>query len=313
MESLKLSFESIMPIFILMLVGYVLKSLKFADKKTFDAINKFVFRVFLPVLLFYNIYKTESSQIFDPKLIFFTIGAVLVTFVAGYFIVKLITKDNARRGVILQGFFRSNFAILGVPLADYICGEHTTGLTSLMVAVVVPTFNVLAVICLERFRDGNVNFKKLIKGIITNPLIIGCAIGLVFFVSGIKLPAILEKSVSDISKVATPLSIIVLGASFTFSSLKGYVRDVLIINSARLIIVPLIMLTAAVLIGFRGEALVCLLVAFGSPVAVSSFAMAQQMGGDEKLAAQAVVTTSAFCLVTLFVWIFALNSLGLFY
>jgi len=214
---------------------------------------------------------------------------------------------------MLQGFFRSNFAILGVPLADYICSDKTTGLTSLMVAIVVPTFNVLAVVCLERFRDGNVNFKKLIKGIITNPLIIGCLIGVLFFATGLKMPQLIEKSVSDISKAATPLAIITLGASFTFSSIKGYEKENLIILSARLIIVPVIALTAAVLMGFRGEPLVCLLVTFGSPVAVSSFTMAQQMGGDEKLAAQAVVLTSAFCLVTLFGWIFILNSLGLFY
>lgn len=149
MESLKLSFESVMPIFVLMLLGYVLKCLNFADKKTFDTMNSLVFKLFLPVLLFYNIYKTESSHVLDIKLIGFTLAGVLCIFVVGYFIVLGLTKDNGMRGVMLQSFFRSNFAILGVPLADYICGEHSSGLTSLMVAVVVPTFNVLAVVCLE--------------------------------------------------------------------------------------------------------------------------------------------------------------------
>lgn len=313
MESLKLSFESIMPIFILMAIGYFLRCVNFADKKTFDTVNKMVFKLFLPVLLFYNIYKTESAQVFNPKLVAFSVVGVLSVFVLGYFIVLKITPDNAKRGVILQSFFRSNFAILGVPLADYICGGKSSGLTSLMVAIVIPMFNVLAVVCLERFRDGKIKPLKLLKGIVTNPLIIACVIGLIFFSLNIKLPSVLEKSVKDISGVATPLALIVLGASFTFSSIKGYVREIVIIVTSRLIIVPLIMMSAAVLFGFSGEALVCLLVIFASPVAVSSFAMAQQMGGDEKLASQAVVLTSAFCLITLFIWIFILNSLHLFY
>lgn len=313
MESLKLSFESIMPIFILMAIGYLLRCVNFADKKTFDTVNKMVFKVFLPVLLFYNIYKTESAEVFNPKLIAFSIVGVLSVFAVGYFIVLKITPDNSKRGVILQSFFRSNFAILGVPLADYICAGRASGLASLMVAIVVPMFNVLAVVCLERFRDGRVKPLKLLKGIVTNPLIIGCAVGVVFFLLKIRLPSVIEKSVKDIAGVATPLALVVLGASFTFSSIKGYVREILIIVLSRLVIVPLIMMSIAVAFGFSGEALVCLLVIFASPVAVSSFAMAQQMGGDEKLASQAVVLTSAFCLITLFIWIYVLNSLGLFY
>ena len=313
MESIILSFNAVLPIFILMAIGYVIRGLKVTDKKGFDAVNKLVFKVFLPVLLFKNIYKTESLQVFDVKLIIFTIITVLIIFVLGNFAVLKLADTNPKRGVMLQGFFRANYAILGVPLVDYICGENGGGLASLMVAIVVPVFNVLAVICLERFRGGSTNFKKLLKGVVTNPLIIGCFIGVIFLLTGIKLPPLIEGAVGDVAKIATPLSLIGLGASFTFSGIKGYWRENAIILSAKLVIIPLIALLAAVAIGFRGEALACLLVVFGSPVAVSSFAMSQQMGGDENLAAQAVVLSSAFCLVTLFLWIFVLDSMGLFF
>ncbi len=312
MESLKLSFESIMPIFLLMLLGYLLKSLKIASKEVFDGVNKLIYKIFLPILLFYNIYKTELTKILDIKLIVFTVVSVVCVFVIGYFLVLVLTKDNAKRGVMLQAFFRSNFAILGVPLVGYICKGNTTGLASVMVAFVVPMFNVLAVIALERFRDGNVNFKKLIRGVVTNPLVSGCVTGVLFLALDITMPSFLETAVNDASKIASPLAMVVLGASFTFSGVKGYLREILISVSARLVIVPLIMVSAGVIFGFRGEALVCLLLVFGAPVAVSSFAMSQQMGGDEKLAAQNVVISSALCLVTLFGWIFALSSLGLF-
>lgn len=314
MESLILSFNAIAPIFVLMLLGYFLKKLNIADKKGFDAINKLVFKIFLPVLLFYNIYKTDIGHIFDVRLIVFVVAGVVLTFTAGYFAVIFSTKDNAKRGVMLQGFFRSNFAILGVPLVGYICGDGAGGLASMMVAVVIPVFNILSVTALECFRGGNtkLNFLRLLKGIITNPLIIGCLLGIAFFLTGIKLPGILEKSVKDISSVATPLAIIVLGSEFEFSAVKGCLKELVITVVTRLVLVPLIMVTAAVKLGFTGEALACILVIFAAPVAVSSFSMAQQMDGDEQLAAQLVVISSALCLLTLFGWIFSLGYFNLF-
>lgn len=310
MQSFILALEAITPIFILLLLGYFLKCIKITDKKGFDVMNTLGFKVFLPVLLFYNIYKSSNIELLDAKLISFTVIGTLVVFVLGILTVVLISKENPKRGVMLQGFFRSNFAILGVPLVGYICGEGSGALTSLMVAVVVPVFNVFAVFSLEIFRGNSIKVGKLVKGIIKNPLIIGCILGLVFLLADIKLPALLENPIRDVSRVASPLAIIVLGASFNFSDLHGYAKENIIVVSARLIIIPAVMLTIATLMGFTGEAFCCLMVVFGSPVAVSSYAMAQQMGGDEKLAAQVVVLTSALCMFTLFAWIFIFSSLG---
>lgn len=314
LESLKLSFEAIAPIFLLMLLGYFLKRINFADKKSFNAINKMVFNIFLPVLLFYNIYDTEQAEVFSLPLVVFTVIGVLCIFVIGYFSVFLLSHDNSKRGVMLQGFFRGNFAILGIPLAEYICGENSGGLTSLMVAVVVPLFNVLSVIALERFRGEKKkpNIAKMIFGIIKNPLIIGCIAGILFFVLKIKLPFVIEKSVKDISSVATPLAIIMLGSGFEFGGVKSCLREIIIVVSSRLVLIPAAVIPFAVYFGFRGEAMACLLITFAAPIAVSSFSMSQQMGGDEQLSAQIIVISSAACLVTLFLWIFILGNMGLF-
>ncbi len=313
MESLKLSFEAVTPIFLMLLLGYTLNRINFVDEKVFDAINKLVFKIFLPILLFYNIYKTKVVQGLGSELdlFLFTIIAVLCIFAIALVAVFFITKDNSKRGVLLQASFRTNFAILGVPLVSYICGDNASGLSALMVALVVPLFNVLAVISLEIFNGGNINFKKIIKGIVTNPLIIGCLAGIVFLLFRIEIPQDLEKTVSDISKVASPLAIIVLGAGFTFTSIKGYIKENVIIVLARLVVLPLIILSVAAFMGFKGEAFACLLVTFGGPIAVSSFSMAQQMGGDKTLAGQLVVLTSAFCILTLFVWIFVFSHFGI--
>jgi len=312
MESLKLSFECVVPIFLLISLGYALRAFNVVKKETFNAMNKLVFKVFLPILLFKNIYETDIGKVFDLRYFCFIVVGVICVFIVGYVAVMFITKDDSRRGVMLQGFFRSNFAILGLPLIKSICGEKSGGLASLTVAIVVPLFNVLAVIALERFRNGNVELKPMLKGIITNPLIIACALGVAFVALGINLPNVFEKSISDISSIASPLAMIILGASFTFSSLKGYGKDVTITVAVRLIIIPLIILSIAALMEFRGEAIACLMVVFGSPVAVSSFAMAQQMGGDEKLAAQVVVVSSATRVLTIFGWVFLINSFQLF-
>lgn len=297
-----------------MLLGYYLKRINFAEKKSFDAINKMVFNVFLPVLLFYNIYSTKQAEVFSPALIVFTVIGILCIFIIGYFAVFFISPDNSKRGVMLQGFFRGNFAILGIPLAEYICGENSGGLTSLMVAVVVPIFNVLSVIALERFRGEKKkpDIFKMIIGIIKNPLIIGCIAGIIFFMLKIKLPFVIEKSVINISSVATPLAIIMLGSGFEFSDVKSCLREIIIVVASRLVLIPAAIIPFAVYFGFRGEAMACILITFAAPIAVSSFSMSQQMGGDEQLSAQVIVISSAACLITLFLWIFILNNMGLF-
>lgn len=312
MDSLLLSVEAVTPIFLLMLLGYGLKQFKMATKDQFNAINRLIFKVFLPIHLFYSVYKTDIKTFFDGKLILFAVVTVLIVFAVGYGLVFLFTKENAKRGVMLQGFFRSNFAILGIPLVNYICGESAGGLSALIVAIIIPLYNILAVITLERFRDGKIQFGKLLKGIATNPLVISCLIGVIFLALGIQLPSLVETTVSDAASIASPLAIVVLGASFNFSTIKTSIKELAITICTRLLIVPALAIAAAVWLGFRGEALVCLMVAFGAPTAVSSFSMAQQMGGDEELAAQIVVFTSALCLFSLFGWIFLLSSLQLF-
>ena len=141
---------------------------------------------------------------------------------------------------MLQGFFRSNYAILGIPLVNYICGDNATGTTSLMVAVVVPLFNLLATISLEKFRNNDVNMTKLISGVFKNPLIIGCLIGALFLIFKIKLPVVIDESVNKISVIASPFAIISLGAGFTFSNIRNYAKETFIVVFVRLIFVPMI-------------------------------------------------------------------------
>lgn len=311
MDNLILSFNVVTPLCLVMALGYFLKHIKMFDENSVNVMNSVAFKVFLPCLLFYNIYNTDLGDVINPKLMIFACFSILSLFIVLFIIVPLFEKDNSKRGVIIQGIFRSNFVLFGIPVATSLAGEGNIGVTALLIGVVVPIFNVLAVVCLETFRGGKVNVKKIAHGIITNPLIIGSFFGLSMLILGIKLPTFLVTTIKDVSKIATPLSLMLLGASFSFSNVKKYLKEIIFSVVGKLVIVPLIFLGISYAVGFRGISLLSLMIMFAAPTAVSSFQMAKQMDGDADLAGQIVVFTSAFSIVTVFAWIFILKQLAL--
>lgn len=310
MENLILSFNIIFPLFFTMALGYTLKLLKLYDDKTLKIMNNVVFKVFLPMLLFYNIYNTSLEDKIDWKLLGFAAIGVICVYLATTIIIIVIEKDNSRRGVMIQGIFRSNFVLFGIPVATSIYGDGQVGVVALLIAIVVPLFNILSVVILEIFRGGKINAKKILKGIITNPLIIASLLGILILILKIKFPEAIVKSISDVSKMATPLSLIILGGTFTFTKVKASLKETIICVIGKLIVVPCIMLPISIMLGYRNMDLVALMLIYASPTAVSSFTMAQKMDGDSDLAAQVVVFTSTFCILTVFAWIFVLKQLS---
>ena len=310
MENLILSFNIIFPLFLLMVLGYFLKAVGMLDKTTLKKMNSLIFKAFLPCLIFYNVYTSEVSDMFDKNLIIFSVVSVVVCFLILMALIPLIEKDNKKRGVIIQGIFRSNFVIFGIPLSVALYGEGIVGSAAVLIAIVVPVFNFLAVLSLEIFRGGKPDIVKILKGIATNPLILSSLIGLIAMGIGLKLPSTVEKAIGDVSKITTPLALIVLGGSLDFKKIGGNTKQLILCIIGRLVLVPCVFLPAAVLCGFRNAELAILLSLFGSPTAVSSFTMAQQMGGDDELAGQIVVFNTTLCVVSVFLWIFVLKQVG---
>lgn len=305
-----LSFNVVVPLFLMLVLGYSLKQIRVYDEHTISGMNQLVFKVFLPLLLFINIYQTDVAGVFDLKLMLVAVLGVLGSFFMTWLIIAWIEKDNRKRGVLIQGIFRSNFVIFGIPVTTSLFGGEATGAAALLVAVIVPIFNMLSVVILEIYRGSRINVPKILKGILTNPLIIGSVIGLLCLWLHIKIPLVLEKTISDLSKVTTPLALVILGGSFTFSSMKGNVKQIAIGVLGKLVIVPVICLSFALLIGIRGVGLAILMSIFASPTAVSSFSMAKQMDGDADLAGHLVVLGSMLSVVTMFVWIFIFKQGG---
>jgi len=308
MINLYLSFSVIFPIMVYLALGYILKCAKVIDAPSIRKMNGAIFKMFLPILLFLNVYNADVSTAVNTKLIVFAISSIVIMFAVLMIVIPKIEKDHKKISVMIQGIFRSNFVIFGLPVVISLYGAENVGVTAVLIAFVTPVFNALAVVILEIYSGNQVSFKKILKGIIKNPLIISSAIALVFLAFGWRLPSLIEKTMTDISKVATPLSLTLLGGTFTFSSIKGYIKQIIIGVSGKLIISPLIFLTCAILLGFRNVELASLVALYASPVAVSSYVMSQQMGGDETLASHYIVFGSICSIVTVFLFVFVLKQ-----
>lgn len=312
MENLLLSFNVISPIFFMLALGYGIKQFKVIDDHSIDGMNKVAFKIFFPVLMFNSIYKTKLEDAFNPKHLFSAVIAVVILFFILCLVVPLIEKDSRKRGVMIQGMFRSNFVIFGLPISIALCGAENVGATSLLIAIIVPLYNALSIIALEIHRNQKVRVLNILKGIITNPLVLGGITGVAALLLHLQFPTAVEGAISDVAKITTPLSLILLGASFKFSEVKGNGKQAIITVLAKLVIIPLILIPIFILLGFRDVELVSLVVMIGAPTAVSSFTMAGQMDGDQPLAGQIVVFTSICSIVTMFLWIFTLKTMGLF-
>lgn len=312
MENLMISANAVLPMCLVMALGYGTRRLGWLRREEISTINKIAFRIFLPCLLYYNIYCSDLSGSFDPLLMAYAVGGVLLTFGLALGYTLLTEKLPERRGVLIQGMFRSNYVIMGIPVATALLGADQLGTVSILIAVIVPLFNMLAVVVLEVFRGQKPKPLHILGQIAKNPLVIGSVLGILTLVAGIRLPHILEQTIQSVSAIASPLQLFLLGAFFQFSGLKTYRRELVTVSIAKLTVSPGLFLGLGALLGFRGVAFVSLIGIFASPTAVNSFTMAQQMGGDAELAGDIVVTTSAASILTMFLWIFLFKSLGMF-
>ena len=312
MDNLLLSFNVISPIFLLMALGYLLTRFKKLSSHTLDQMNDISFKVFFPLLLLNSIYKIDVQGSFSLKLVGWAVGSVLLIFVFLLLVIPLIEKDNRKRGVLVQGIFRSNFVIFGLPISVALCGESNIGPTSILIAIIVPLYNAFSIVALEIFRGEKIRIGKILKGVATNPFVIAAALGVAAFLLRLRFPASVESFIGDCAKIATPLALILLGASFRFDDIRPNLRQILIGVLGKLVLMPMVFIPLYVMAGFRDVELVALVVMIGAPTAVSTFTMAGKMDADQTLAGQLVVFDSLGSILTMFLWIFSLKQLGMF-
>lgn len=313
MESFLVALGVVFPMLVMMASGVILRKTGMADRPLVRRVDAINFHLFLPCLLFYNIYNVDLAQDFSVEILAFAAAGLVLSLALSLLIVPRLVHRRDQVGVVVQAIVRSNFVMFGLAVTEYIYGEGNAGVAALLSAVVVPAMNVIAVLLLEYWRpegSGRVSGKKLACGIVTNPLIIASALALLLLFLGIRLPAMVVDVVATMSRVATPLAFTMLGATLSLEGLHRNRRVLVWTCLARMVLLPAVALTAAVALGFREVELTALMVFFAAPTAVSSFTMAQQMGGDDKLAGQLVVFSSIFSIGTMFLLIFLLKELA---
>lgn len=325
--------RAIMPLLLMILLGYLLRLGHFWDDTFFRQLNRFCFRVFLPVQLFLNVYSVGSLAELNWVLLAYIIGGIFLSLGLGILIAHLTAKERAQQAVIAQATFRSNQVILGVPLASALGGAPAMAFASLVTSVCVPVFNVLAVLVLTMYAAGSAGgtgWKTRLKNIVKNPLILGACTGLVVVAIRGLLPTgadgapvfTLQSSLPSLfsvlqqfSKVATPIMLVVLGTQIRFDAVRGLLKNLTVAVGMRLIVCPCIILGLAIALrgplGLTTEEMPSLVAIFCSPVAVTSAVMVQEIGGDEQLAGQIVAWSSVLSMLTIFVFTVVLRTHGL--
>lgn len=325
-ETFMYALRAILPILLMIAAGYAVQRLGSWDRKFFKTLNKLCFQLFLPINLFCNIYGVEDLSSTNWKLIGVLVAGIFVSLLMGLVLTRLFVKKPDQKGVLVQASFRSNQAVLGLPLANALGGQEAMGFASLASGLCVPVFNVLAVTVLTVFSgDGKkLSVKSLLGRIVHNPLIIGSGLGIVvlalrqfhvvpaFFLRD-TLPSF-YKVLTEFGKVASPAMLFVLGTSLDFKATGDLLPQLSLGILMRLILAPLLVIGSALLLrvplGLTTVEMPTFVAMCASPVAVSSAVMVQEIGGDDQLASQLVVWTSVCSMLTIFVISYILRSLG---
>ena len=302
----------VVPLFCLMAVGLFVRRVRLLTDEELFHVNGMVFRVFFFFMMFYNIYAAKPGTTVSPLLVGLGVGGVLLTALVATGVVCIFEKDNARRGVIVQAAYRGNYVLMGVPLVANIFGSDAVAIPTMMIAAVVPLYNVLSVFILETFRGGRFDLLNILRSVVMNPMILGGILGALCRAAELHIPAPILRPAAEIAAATTPVALIILGASFRGGSFHTHLPQLIGAIAARLVIVPGIMLAIAIALGMRDVELVTLIAIYATPCAVAGFAMAQQMHADAELAGNCVVYSSAISCFTIFGWVFLLKTLGYF-
>jgi len=313
------SVNAVLPLVVLMVLGFFLKHGRlglFSDpKEFFNQVDRFVFHVALPVYIFSELTGAKIEDIFNLRLVIYCMAGLLLAFFLLALLVPLFIGPKPTRGAFIQGVCRPNFALLGLPLANNLFGELGLSTAALILPFVLPLFNALAVVILtvnsESAASGGNNARKIVLGIVKNPLIISVLLALPIMIFDVSFPAAIQKSVGYVANTAAPLALISLGAGLEMRTLKSKGRLSFAAAAFKTVVIPAVFVVPAAALGFRDAALVVIFVLFAAPTAVGSYIMAKNMKSDYELAGQIVAVTTIISPFTIFAGSFILKTLEL--
>lgn len=311
MESLIFSLNATLPIFLLMVVGGVLGKLGFLPRSFCSAADKLVFKVTLPVMLFCDMASIDLVHDFQPRFVLFCAGATAIAIVGIWVLARLVLRDKTLTGELVQASYRSSAAILGVAFIQNIYGS--SGMAPQMMLGSVPLFNIFAVVLLtveNPTHRAKASPRAILRGVVTNPILLGIVAGTLYSLLPVGLPAIAQKTLDNLASLTTPLALLSIGACFEGAKAIKKVVPTLMAAAFKLVILVALFLPAAIAMGFRDQELVALLIMLGSPTTPSSYVMAKNMGHEGVLSASVIAATTLLSALTMTGWIFLLRSQG---
>lgn len=315
MENFIFSLHATVPIFLVMILGWCLMQVHFFNQNFIDIANKYVFKVALPVLLFQDIATANIREAFNGRFVLFCMVTTIIMFLGIWLLAAVLIRDKSLVGAFTQGAARGSAAVLGIAFVENIYGN--SGMAPLMIVSAVPFYNILSVVILtfcatgQKYENKKDQIFTACINVVKNPIIIGIFAGLPFSLLSISIPAIPLKAISYVAQTATPIALLIVGASFEGRKAIQKIKPTVAATLIKLVILPLLFFPFAVSMGFRGSELVAILVMLGSPTTVSCYIMAKNMGNDAVLTSSIVVLATLLSSVTLTGWIFILRSLGL--
>ncbi len=311
MESFNLALVTVVPMLVYMVVGGIIRRLNIFRQDQFRSLNTMIFKVFIPFSLFFNVYSLDLGSVIVPDLYLYCSLTVIISVLLTAVLLKRFVKSKKDWATLVQGVYRSNFVLFGGAIASALCDAEGVAMIAALSAVIIPIYNVAAVLLFELTRGGKVHAKNLIISIFKNPLIDASILAILFSLLGIRLPELLETPLKTLGSLSTPMALVALGGILSFSSVVEHRKLLITGVLGRLVVIPSIAIFIGILLGFRGNNLIAVLAVFASPTAVASAPMAQSMGGNGDLAGEIVVMTSAFCIITIFIYILLLSGFGL--
>lgn len=312
MENLIFSLNATLPIFLTMILGWFFRKVGLMDDHFVKQMNRFVFQAALPVLVFQDLATVDFLEVWDTRFVIFCFMATLISILA-ITAFSYLWKDKTIQGEFIQASYRSSAAILGIAFIQNIYGN--SGMAPLMIIATVPLYNIMAVVILSVMKPqrGAMDRKLLLqtlKGILTNPILLGIAAGMIWSLLKLPMPPILAKTVKNVAVLATPLGLMAMGASFEWKQASSVLKPSIVASVIKLVVLAAIFLPIGAALGFRDEKLVAILVMLGSATTVSCFIMAKNMGHEGVLTSSTVMLTTLFSAFTLTGWLYLLRTLG---
>lgn len=311
LEMVLLGLNVVVPLFVVILIGYITKITGLINDSGVGATNRILFWIFLPSILFVSVYETDLAEAFNPSLILYSFVVTTLVFLLGMILVPRFEKVRNRCGVIIQALIRGNEVYFGFPVLISLIGAKYLGAISIVIVFGVLCFNAYSIIALEYFLGEKVDTGKLIRRVITNPMILATLAAVLLNLTSVSIPSMIMSGISSLSQVASPFALFLLGASFNLVSIEKYFKEVVWVSLLRLIIIPGIVVVTTMWLGFSSSDTVILFVTYGVPTAVSGYSMAREMKADYELASQFVVFTSLFSILSIFLWTIVFQSIGI--